>query len=308
MTELTGNSGKVAVIILTKDEEIHIRRCIENVRQISDEIYVVDSESTDRTCEIAASLGAEVAVNPWPGSQALQFNWALEHLPVKAEWIMRLDADETLSPQLVDEINSRLPSVDYDISGFTIPRTMVYLGKALKRGGMGNIRILRLFRRGKGRSEQRLMDEHIQVSDGRIAEMKGAFADNNLHNLSWWTQKHIGYAIREAVELLDLDYNLTGASIGDADRPLSGQAHAKRMKKHKYARLPLFWRATAYFLYRYILRGGFLEGKEGFLWHFLQGWWYRILVDAKVLEIKRKSGGDRKRMLEILKNEYNIEL
>lgn len=80
------------------------------------------------------------------------------------------------------------------------------------------------------------------------------------------------------------------------------------MKKHKYARLPLFWRSTAYFLYRYILRGGFLEGKEGFLWHFLQGWWYRTLVDAKVLELKRKSGGDRKKIIEILNNEYGIRL
>lgn len=297
----------VAVIILTKDEERHIERCVRNVLQISDEVYVVDSESTDRTCEIAERFGATVVEHPWPGNQSEQFNWALDNLPLKSEWVLRLDADEYLTEELIEELYEKVPQLPADVSGVEFPRGYIFLGKEIRRG-TGRINQLRLFRRGKGRCEQRLMDEHIELTDGKTEHFSGAFFDDNLNNLSWWTQKHVGYAIREAVDLLDMEYDLTGAARGDESRHISEQAQAKRMKKHKYARLPLFWRSTAYFLYRYILRGGFLEGKEGFLWHFLQGWWYRTLVDAKVLELKRKSGGDRKKIIEILNNEYGIRL
>lgn len=298
----------VSVIILAKNEEIHLERCIHNIQSFSDEIYVVDSESTDQTREIAIALGASVVTHAWPkGQYSEQFNWALDNLPLKSEWVLRLDADEYLTDELIKEISEKLPQLPADVSGIILPLRRIFLGRQIKRG-TGRIELLRLFRRGKGRSETRLMDEHIQLSEGITVKMTGEFADDNLNNLSWWTQKHVGYAIREAVDLLDMEYDLTGAARGDESRHISEQAQAKRMKKHKYARLPLFWRSTAYFLYRYILRGGFLEGKEGFLWHFLQGWWYRTLVDAKVLELKRKSGGDRKKIIEILNNEYGIRL
>lgn len=297
----------VAVIVLTKDEQIHIERCISNAMRVSNEVYVVDSESTDNTRSIAECLGAKVEVHPWPGNQAEQFNWALDNLSLKSEWVLRLDADEYLTDELIEELYEKVPQLPADVSGVEFPRGYIFLGKEIRRG-TGRINQLRLFRRGKGRCEQRLMDEHIELTDGTTEQFNGAFFDDNLNNLSWWTQKHVGYAIREAVDLLDMEYDLTGAARGDESRHISEQAQAKRMKKHKYARLPLFWRSTAYFLYRYILRGGFLEGKEGFLWHFLQGWWYRTLVDAKVLELKRKSGGDRKKIIEILNNEYGIRL
>lgn len=297
----------VAVIVLTKDEQIHIERCISNAMCVSNEVYVVDSESTDNTRSIAEGMGAKAVVHQWPGNQSEQFNWALDNLPLKSEWVLRLDADEYLTDELIEELYEKVPQLPADVSGIILPLRRIFLGRQIKRG-TGRIELLRLFRRGKGRSETRLMDEHIQLSEGITVKMTGEFADDNLNNLSWWTQKHVGYAIREAVDLLDMEYDLTGAARGDESRHISEQAQAKRMKKHKYARLPLFWRSTAYFLYRYILRGGFLEGKEGFLWHFLQGWWYRTLVDAKVLELKRKSGGDRKKIIEILNNEYGIRL
>ena len=260
----------VAVIVLTKDEQIHIERCISNAMRVSNEVYVVDSESTDNTRSIAEGMGAKAVVHPWPGNQSEQFNWALDNLPLKSEWVLRLDADEYLTEELIEELYEKVPQLPADVSGVEFPRGYIFLGKEIRRG-TGRINQLRLFRRGKGRCEQRLMDEHIELTDGKTEHFSGAFFDDNLNNLSWWTQKHVGYAIREAVDLLDMEYDLTGAARGDESRHISEQAQAKRMKKHKYARLPLFWRSTAYFLYRYILRGGFLEGKEGFLWHFLQG-------------------------------------
>lgn len=297
----------VAVIVLSKDEELHIGRCLGNVQKISSEIYVVDSESTDRTRKIAEAYGAKVVVHPWPGNHAEQFNWAVDNLPIHSDWVLRLDADEYLTDELIDELHAKLPELGEDVCGVLLPLRRVFLGRTIRRG-TGRIILLRLFRRGKGRSEVRLMDEHIELTEGRTVTMQGEFVDDNLNNLSWWTQKHVGYAIREAVDLLDIEYNLTGAAQADGNRHISEQAYAKRLKKHKYSQLPLFWRSTAYFFFRYILRGGFLEGKEGFLWHFLQGWWYRTLVDAKVLEIKSKSGGDRQKIIDILIHEYKIKL
>ena len=173
---------------------------------------------------------------------------------------------------------------------------------------MPKIKLLRLFQYGKAQSEVRLMDEHIQLSDGISIEFENEFADDNLNNLSWWTQKHIGYAIREAVDMLDIEFNLTGVAAGDCHRNISPQAAKKRMKKHSYARKPLFWRSFAYFCYRYFLKGGFLDGKEGFLWHFLQGWWYRTLVDAKILEIKRACGSDPDKIRRHLSDVYGVTI
>ena len=195
------------------------------------------------------------------------------------------------------------------------------------KNGVYPVKLLRLFRTGKGRCEQRLMDEHIELLEGRAVEFDGDFADHNLNDLGWWTAKHNGYALREAVDLLDMEYGLLGdddncdhsvvamervkAERRGAERKvprLEGQAAGKRRMKMRYVRAPLFWRAFAYFCYRYLLRGGFLEGKEGFLWHFLQGWWYRTLVDAKVWEIKRASGGDPQKMLALLRDKYGMKI
>ena len=139
-------------------------------------------------------------------------------------------------------------------------------------------------------------------------EFKNEFADDNLNNLSWWTQKHVGYAIREAADLLDIEFGLTNTGSTDENKQISEQAHQKRMLKHKYAMKPLFWRSFAYFIYRYFFKLGFLEGKEGFLWHFLQGWWYRTLVDAKIFEIKKACGNDKEKIIAHLKEHYNIVL
>lgn len=260
----------LSVIILTRDERLHIRRCIERVRPIADEIFVVDSCSTDGTQEIARGLGAVVVEHPWPGLQSVQFNWALDNLPLSGDWVLRLDADEYLTEAALRGLPDFLAGQPDEVGGVTLRLGRVFLGREM-RHGLGAIRLTRLFRRGRGRCEGKLMDEHLEIS-GRTADFAGAFFDHNLNDLSWWTRKHDGYALREAADLL-----------------LANDATAK---KQVYRRLPLFWRAAFYFAYRYILRLGFLDGREGFLWHFLQGWWYRTLVDAKLLELRRLDCGE----------------
>lgn len=297
----------ISVIILTLNEELHIRRCIENVKPIAKRIFVVDCFSKDRTTDIAKELGAEVYQHEWPGNQAAQFNWALENLPITTKWVLRLDADEYLTPELIDELQSKLPNIDKDVSGIILNRRHIFMGKWVKHG-VYPVKLLRIFYYGKGLCELRLMDEHIQITEGCVVEFDNDFCDHNLNNLSWFCHKHVNYAIREAVEMLDIELNLTGVAETDAHKQISAQALQKRMKKHQYAKQPLFWRSFAYFCYRYFFKLGFMEGKEGFLWHFLQGWWYRTLVDAKIFEIKRACGNDVEKIKAYLNNNYRIKI
>lgn len=320
----------ISVIILAGNEELHIQRCIENVSSWIRDVFVVDCFSTDKTVELTKNLGAHVVQNAWEGQYSRQFNWALENLPIKTSWVLRLDADEYLCPELIEEIKVKLETLPEDVTGVAFHLRRVFMGRVI-RHGVPRIKMIRLFRYGKARCEQRLMDEHIELLEGRAVEFEGEFADHNLHDIGWWTAKHDGYALREAVDLLDLEYGLFGirgnvttegtkeeVAVSGGSRQwarngrrwtgLEAQAAEKRRKKMRYARLPLFWRAFVYFGWRYFLRGGFLEGKEGFLWHFLQGWWYRTLVDAKVWEIKRESGGDREKMLALLRGKYGMKV
>ena len=296
----------ITTIILTYNEEIHIRRCLENVCSFSKKVYVVDSPSMDKTVEICqAFLNVELVVHKYPGNQAAQFNWALDNLKIDTEWVLRLDADEYLLPELVDELRTKIPELDTNITGVTFKRRHIFLGKWMKRGTYP-IMILRMFRKGKAKCEQRLMDEHIELLEGENMTFEHDFVDHNLNNLSWWAQKHVNYAVREAAELLDVEYDITG--IDTLARRLSPTTLHKRSLKLKYARQPLFWRSFAYFCYRYFFKLGFLEGKEGFLWHFLQGWWYRTLVDVKIFEIKKACGNDKEKIKTYLREVYNIEL
>lgn len=297
----------ISIIILTYNEEIHLRRCLENVNQFASKVFVVDCFSTDRTVEIAESLGATVVQHTWPGNQAEQFNWALENMRVDTEWILRLDADEYLLPELIEELHHKLPVMADDVSGIIFNRRHIFMGQWMKRG-IYPVKLLRLFRTSKGICEQRLMDEHIQLLEGRAIEFEHDFCDHNLNDLSWFCHKHVNYAIREAVDLLDIELDLTGAAETDEHKQISAQALQKRMKKHKYAKQPLFWRSFAYFCYRYFLKGACLDGKIGFIWTFLQGWWYRTLVDAKIFEIKRACGTDRDKIRAYLAERYGIVL
>lgn len=295
----------ITAIILTFNEEIHIKRCIESVKLLVSDIFIVDSFSTDKTIEIAESLGAKVFQHKWENNYAKQFNWALDNLPIKTKWVLRLDADEYLTNELKKEIKEKLPNLPEDISGVFFNRRHIFFERWIKRGTYP-VKLLRLFRYKKAICEHRWMDEHIVLLEGSSVEFGNDFVDHNLNNLNWWISKHNNYAIREAIDLLDLELNLAESNLGEAK--LIGQAKEKREKKLLYARLPLFFRSFLYFIYRYIFKLGFLEGKAGFLWHFLQGWWYRTLVDAIIFEIRVKCGKDKEKIKEYVSKEYGIKI
>ena len=298
----------LSVIILSYNEEIHIRRCLDNINSIAKDIFIIDSYSTDRTLDIAQKYeNVKILQHQWPGNQATQFNWALTHLSINTQWVLRLDADEYLLPELIAALREKIPLLPIEVNGVIFNRRHIFMDKWMKRG-IYPVKLLRVFRYGKGMCEQRLMDEHIQLTEGRAVEFEHDFCDHNLNNLSWFCHKHVNYAIREAVDLLDIELDLTGAAESDENKQISKQAQKKRMKKHQYVKQPLFWRAFVYFCYRYFLKGACLDGKEGFLWTFLQGWWYRTLVDAKVFEIKRACGNDKEKIRQHLKMVYGINL
>ena len=278
----------ISVVMLTFNEERHIRRALENSFKFAREVFVVDCFSTDKTVQIARSMGAQVYQHKWV-NYSRQMAWALQNLPIKTEWVWRQDADEYLTDSLIKELDEVLPNGDKDVNGYTAPCLRKFMGREIKHGIVPLI-LLRLFRFNKARIENKLMDEHMEITEGRVGSLRNAFYDDSLMTLTEWTAKHNGYSTREALDLLSTEYGLERDNQACASAG-THSAHVRAMKL-KYTRLPLFWRAFAYFIYRYFLRLGFLDGKEGFLWHFLQGFWYRSLADAKVYEIKERLGFD----------------
>lgn len=253
----------IAVIILVGKEELHIRRCLEKLAPLEPrQIFVVESQKGDRTHEIAVEMGATTVWHDWPGLYGTQFNWALDNCKIETRWVLRLDADEYLTPETIELIKKVIETnQDDEVTGYSLELGRTFWGEPVCRG-VGRMWLGRLFRAGIGRCEDKKMDEHIVVSKGRIEPLIGGkFIDDNLNGIDWWSQKHLGYAAREAQDALE---------------------GFKKGQKGLYYKLPPYWRALAYFIYRYILRGGFLEGRRGFKWHFFQGLWYRMLVDAKI--------------------------
>lgn len=258
----------ITVIILTRDEDVHIKRAIASVKSFATRVLVVDSGSTDRTVPLARAAGAEVLCHPWT-NHAVQFNWALDQIEGRDTWVLRLDADEIASSQLEDLIAEGLP----DVAGLYLRRRIRFQGRLVRFGGVARLPTMRLFRNGSGRAEARWMDEHISV-EGRTAMLDAEIVDDNLRPLDWWTAKHNAYASREVADLV-LRH---GGSARHGLKPW--------IRDHVYARLPVGVRAGVYFLYRYILRGGCLDRGAARRFHVLQGFWYRYLVDAKLAEVR----------------------
>ena len=270
----------VTAVILAKNEALHIRRAIASVAPIAARIIVVDSGSTDDTVALATAAGADVLHHPWT-NYATQFNWALGQIAGDTGWILRLDADEVVTPTLAAQITAGLP----DVAGIYVGRRMLFMGQPIRWGGVFPVRVLRLFRNGVGRCENRWMDEHIIV-DGPTASLTGTIIDDNRNTLDWWINKHNAYASREVVDILNQTYGfLPQETIGGLRD--GQQAAVKRwIKENIYARLPGGLRAGVYFFYRYVLRLGFLDGRRARAFHVLQGFWYRYLVDAKLAEVR----------------------
>lgn len=270
------------LIILTYNEEVNLAHCLQGVVGLVRNIFVVDSGSTDATVEIAREFSAHVVTHAFT-NQAEQFNWALDNLPLESEWILRLDADEYLSPELRDELAATLPHLPAQVTGLYMKRRMIFLGRWIRHGGYYPTWLLRVFRRGKARSELTEMDEHIILLEGKSRRLTHDFSDHNRKGLSAWLLKHEAYASRQVRVLARGQCEQDTGGV--VPRLFGNQAERKRWLRHRlYGRAPLFTRAMLYFVYRYFLRLGFLDGVPGLIFHFLHAGWYFFYIDAKVYE------------------------
>jgi glycosyltransferase involved in cell wall biosynthesis len=296
----------LSVIILTNNEAKHIERCIRSLLPITDKIFIIDSFSTDNTVALAEQSGATVIQNPWV-SYAFQFNFGIQNNPFQTKWLMRMDADEYITPELARELQTSLAAIPENTSGLYIKRRVVFMDQWINHGGYYPIWLLRIWRRGLGVCEELWMDEHIKLSSGTTAQLQHDIVDHNLNNLTWWTQKHNNYAIREVIDLLNIKYNFGNKETVTPDF-WGSQEQRTRFLKIKYANLPLFTRPFLYFLFRFIVKGGFLDGKKGLIWHFLQGFWYRFLVDAKIYEVYQRAGKEKESIVSHFRTEYGKDL
>ncbi len=282
----SGPHESLTAIILTFNEEIHIERAVRCARRVAGKVYIVDSFSTDRTVEIVKPLGAIVFQNGWK-NYADQFQWALDQCDAGTEWVLRLDADEYLDDPCVNDLLARLPALPADVTGILVRLKVIFSGHWLRFGGYYTTNLLRVFRRSAGRMEQRWMDEHIALSHGQTIRLRGNLVHDELKPFHFWIEKHNRYATRAMLDFINLDTPLFEAdsAMRKAD---NSQAHVRRFLKEKiYHRLPLYLRPFLLFFYRYVLRLGFLDGRQGFVFHFNHALWYRLLEAVKIDEARR---------------------
>jgi len=265
-----------AVILLSFNSEDTLSATLSPVRQISNEVFVVDSYSKDKTVELARSFGATVVQHPFE-HYGVQRNWAIDNLPIKSAWQLHLDADEAMDDKLVAAIQA-LPD-EPEHSGYFLARYVRFLGRVLRHGGMNPTWHLRLFRTGVGRCEDRKYDQHYLLKSGSSGQLPGVLVDDIRMPLTEWTARHNRWADAEVAEM-------EAEETSDRLQPdaRGNPAQRKRFLRERYNQLPLFIRPFCLFAYRYFFRLGFLDGTEGFIFWVLQTFWSRFLVDAKIWE------------------------
>ena len=278
--------ASVTAIILTKNEEKNLAECLSSIKGFAERAVVVDCGSTDRTVEIAREHGADVLVHEF-SYYAAQFNWGIDNANITTDWILRLDADERFTPALIAETEAILNSADArtgDLNGITMEAVFYFLGKPI-RHGLKCKRKMMMFKRGIGRIEDRRRDAHSVISCGRNVSTKERFLHYDFKNLDSYIKRYNWYATREMQDYIS--YTRGASTAINTDAHIQAQ---RRKKFGLYYRAPKFLRAWLWFVYNYIFRLGFLDGREGFLFHYFECLWYRLLVDAKIYEYEKHGG------------------
>jgi glycosyltransferase involved in cell wall biosynthesis len=279
----------LSVIVTTRDEEANVERCLRSVHGFADQIFVLDSESTDRTVEIAQRY-AEVQTLAYDHSRIIPwiFQWGLDNLPLRNDWVLILEADQAVTPALRTELAALLARPDeVREDGFYIHRRQIFRGKPLRFGGYGSKMILKLFRRSRSGLDPVEQDTRVYVR-GPVGRLRAPLEEWNLKedSIQFYLQKHLRYAEAFAREELErrrrgLPWKATPRLFGTPDERILW------LKDHYY-RMPLFVRPMLYFLYRYFFLLGILDGKTGFVFHFLQAFWFRLVVDIRLEEMMKE--------------------
>lgn len=268
--------SSVTIVVLTKNEEKNIEECLKSVKGFADRVVIVDSGSTDATLDIAKKYGADIYQHKFE-NYAKQFNWGLNNTDINTKWTMRLDADERLTENLCQELLQVMEEHDKDnVNGVIMEADLYFMDHLIKHGGHKK-RKLMFFKTGIGYIEDRKMDEHTLLKDGESIIARNRFIHYDYKNLTTFINKMNWYATREMQDYFE--YNSTKGEFQD-----SVIASTRKKKFGFYYKLPLFFRSWLLFIYNYIFKLGFLDGKEGFIYHYMYQRWYRTLVDAKIYE------------------------
>jgi glycosyltransferase involved in cell wall biosynthesis len=276
----------ISAIVLTYNEEANIEACLQSICGWVGEVFVVDSGSTDATLDIVQRYTDQIVKHPFE-NYARQRNWAQDNLPLAHDWVFHIDADERATPELVESLCQFFASAEPEkIDGLLMSRRSVFFGRAIMHGGHYPAYHLRVFRRNRGRCEDRLYDQHF-VANGPTQQIRGDLIDIMTSDLAVWTTRHARWGVLEAQEQITPRTENSGQQV-------IAQAYGNPIERRRwlrtsvYARAPIFVRAFGYFFYRYVVRMGFLDGMEGLIFHFLHGCWYRFYIDAQIYEMQKQ--------------------
>ncbi len=279
------SSPSLCVIVLTFNSEASVGLVIEASKGIASRILVVDSFSTDKTRQIACELGCEFMEHPFENYSA-QRNWAQQQARIAPnDWVLHLDSDEVLSPELSEAIAAAIAAEKPGVNGYLMRRLTYFLGRPIRHGHMNPSWHLRLFRAGSGECEHRLYDQHFILHEGSTERLNGILHDKTLVSIESWTASHNRWSTAEAIEAVRIQSGVV-ASGAVLKGSLAGDLRMRKrwLKNNVWYKMPLLIKPSLFFFYSYVLKLGFLDGKVGLVYHVLQAFWFRFLIDAKILE------------------------
>lgn len=282
----------LSFLMLTLNEEINLERSLPILAGWADDIVILDSFSTDRTLGVAAKYGARVVQHEFEG-HARQWLWGMRHIEFKHEWLFMHDPDHRVMPQLKQELEELFRhGIPSDVNGLYVKRRNVFQGKWIRHGGYYPFYMLKIVRRKQAFFDEHEFDYRAYVP-GRTLRLQHDIVEENLkeEDITFWIDKHNKFAVRQAEEEM---YRAEHPESWKTTPKLSGNSDQRTLwlKIHFY-KLPLYLRPFLYFFYRYFLRLGFLDGRKGFIFHFLQAFWYRLIVDVKLQQLRAARSGAR---------------
>ena len=285
----------VSVILTTRNEAENIERTLQAIVGFVDEIFVIDSESSDGTAGIALKYATQVVNLPYKHGSIIPwiFQWGLDNLPIRNEWVLILEADQRPDEELKRALVALFAQPSIAENGFYLRRRQIFRGKPIRFGGYGNKWLLKLFRKSQGELDPKEEDTRIYLR-GRSAKLAGWLVEENTkeERIQFYLEKHLRYA--EAFARDELARRAGGVKW-KLDPKFFGTPDERTLwLKSMYYGLPLYLRPWLYFMYRYFLLLGFLDGKQGFVFHFLQAYWFRLVVDIRLEELIRQQSEEKR--------------
>ena len=285
-------SAPYSIIVLTYNEELHLRRFLESVADLRAPVFVVDSGSTDATVSIAHEFGAQVLHNVFE-NHPQQWDFALKNCPIQTPWVIGLDADQIVTPELKQRLLNFRDEDFAGINGVYFNRKNFFKGQWIKHGGYYPFYLLKMFRYDVGYSDtSEKMDHRFAVPGKTIIWKDGHILEQNLkeNQISFWIDKHNRYSdlvAQQEVERMQTDFQ-------SAERPAfwGSPNERKAWFKKRWYKLPRYVRPALYFTQRMVFQLGIFDGRTGIIFHFLQGFWFRLIVDIKIDELLQQQQHD----------------